>query len=369
MALGFFTSDPNDPSNAPDSFESIQRKRQLAQALMTQGMDTSPVKSWTQGAARLAQSLAGNIQNSRLDDEEKGNNAYARDMIAKLLGGDSSASSAAPAAPGVAGAAPTASSQPNPSSLPSIAAGGDKSAFVASLMPKALEASKTTGVDPRLIVAQAALESGYGQHAPGNNLFGIKGSGPAGSNNLATTEVVNGQSVPQQANFRAYASPADSVDGYASFIMNNPRYAPMRNAQGLDNQIAALGSSGYATDPNYAAKIASIVKGLSVPQNGFQAINQAAPQAPSGAGQPAMAFSGSPEAPTPAPAQPPQQVAQAAPQAPPAAAAASPAAGGQSRAAAIAAMLTDPRISPQMRRPSRRLCRTCCKAITSPITI
>lgn len=135
-------------------------------------------------------------------------------------------------------------------------------AFLDDLWPTILKASQMTGVDPRIIAAQAKLETGNGQHVPGNNLFGIKGgSGPS----LDTTEVVNGQPVRTTAQFRGYASPQDSILGYAEFINKNPRYGPFRSAQGLDAQINALGKSGYATDPNYAAKISSIATGLQPP--------------------------------------------------------------------------------------------------------
>ena len=136
--------------------------------------------------------------------------------------------------------------------------------FFSSLLPYAVQASQRTGVDPRIILAQAALESGYGKHAPGNNLFGIKSHGQAGGQSLATTEVVNGRPVRVTDSFRSYASPGESVAGYADFINSNPRYKPLRTAQGLDAQLQALGQSGYATDPNYAQKVGAIAKGIDV---------------------------------------------------------------------------------------------------------
>lgn len=136
--------------------------------------------------------------------------------------------------------------------------------FVDSLMPYALEAGKATGVDPRIIVAQAALESGWGKSAPGNNYFGIKSHGQGGGQNLATTEIVNGQPVRVNDSFRQYASAGDSVADYASFINDNPRYAGLRGAQGLDAQLAALGSSGYATDPEYSNKVGAIASRIPV---------------------------------------------------------------------------------------------------------
>lgn len=145
---------------------------------------------------------------------------------------------------------------------PSESLTGDKEAFTRAVMPYALEASKRTGVDPRIIVAQAALESAWGKSAPGNNFFGIKSHGQGGGQTLATTEVVNGQPMKVNDSFRTYGGLGDSVMGYADFINQNPRYAGLKNAKGVDEQIAALQASGYATDPQYGTKIASIVKGL-----------------------------------------------------------------------------------------------------------
>ncbi len=151
-----------------------------------------------------------------------------------------------------------ASETPGPqSSVPSSVA-GNKEAFLAAYSAKAEEESKKTGIDPRIILAQAGLETGWGAHAPGNNMFGIKGAGSS----QQTSEYINGKMVSTSANFRGYSSPGASFDGYADFINGNPRYSNMRNATGLDSQINELGKSGYATDPNYANKIKSITNGM-----------------------------------------------------------------------------------------------------------
>ena len=137
-----------------------------------------------------------------------------------------------------------------------------KEEFMAAIYPTAIEVGKKTGVDPRIIVAQAALESGWGASAPNNNYFGVKSHGKSGGATMATKEVVNGKTVTEDASFRQYDSPADSVRGYGDFLMENPRYKNMREASSLEEQIQALGRSGYATDPAYADKIYSIATGL-----------------------------------------------------------------------------------------------------------
>lgn len=256
----------------------IAREREVADALLSQGMDYSPVASWTQGLARVANAAAGAYRGYRANQAEKEGRSGADKVIAALLGGDAPA--AAPQASGGSDIVPPSASGPDyaPRAVTAVPQqpGGVGSFteatqprqamaspdFVSSIAPAALEASQRTGVDPRIIVAQAALESNWGKSAPGNNLFGIKSHGQEGGNTLATTEVINGQPVRTNASFRAYSSPADSVSGYADFINENPRYAAFKAAQGMDDQINALGASGYATDPNYAAKIRSIASGL-----------------------------------------------------------------------------------------------------------
>lgn len=137
-----------------------------------------------------------------------------------------------------------------------------KEEFIAEIYPAAVEVGKATGVDPRIIVAQAALETGWGKHAPGNNYFGIKSHGESGGQVLTTKEVMDGKTVTIKDSFRSFSSPKDSVKGYGEFITSNPRYEEFLSAKNLEDQVQALGRSGYATDPSYASKIYSIATGL-----------------------------------------------------------------------------------------------------------
>jgi hypothetical protein len=140
-----------------------------------------------------------------------------------------------------------------------LADGGDpRQAFIDMMMPHALRVSARTGVDPRIVISQAALETGYGKSAPGGNYFGIKSHGKEGGQKLATMEVGPSGEYETTDSFRQYGDVGESADDYANFLLKNPRYGNMLNAQGLDAQIEALGESGYATDPKYAAKIRSI---------------------------------------------------------------------------------------------------------------
>lgn len=139
----------------------------------------------------------------------------------------------------------------------------DRQKFVESIRPYAEKVSRETGVDVRVVIAQAALESRWGTAAPGNNYFGIKGDKASPNVQLLdTTEVGSKGEYKTKEPFRKYDSPDKSFDDYAKFINENGRYAPMRSAKGLDAQIEALGRSGYATDPDYGKKIGQIARSL-----------------------------------------------------------------------------------------------------------
>ena len=146
--------------------------------------------------------------------------------------------------------------------------GGDPVNFVRALAPHAAEAAKKLGVSVRALLAQAALETGWGKHLPShgdgsssNNLFGIKaGSSWDGDKvSVPTLEYENGVAVRRRDQFRAYDSPSESFADYASLLADSPRYA---QALGQGENIAgfarALVNGGYATDPSYVAKITAI---------------------------------------------------------------------------------------------------------------
>jgi peptidoglycan hydrolase FlgJ len=142
--------------------------------------------------------------------------------------------------------------------------------FVQKLAPHAIEAAKKLGVSVRALLAQAALETGWGKHMPAqgttasNNMFGIKaGSSWDGKRvNVPTLEYENGVAVRKKDSFRAYDSPSDSFKDYANMVASSPRFA---NAVGRGDDIAgfahALTNGGYATDPSYAQKLTDIANG------------------------------------------------------------------------------------------------------------
>ena len=251
--------------------EQLALARALLNRKKSQGIDTSPVGHWTAGAARVVDALGDVVQERRLNNQQAENDQYnvsqTEPLIAALSGG-SAATVAAPVGAAVDAAAPA-----------TIDISGDKQTFIQSLLPAAIEEGARTGVDPRIIVAQAAQETGWGKSAPGNNYFGIKSHGQSGGQTLATNEVINGKTVRINDSFRQFASPADSVRGYGDFILQNPRYEGLRTAQGLDGQLQALQASGYATDPNYSRSVGAIARSIPLPQNAAGAIEAAAPSA------------------------------------------------------------------------------------------
>lgn len=141
--------------------------------------------------------------------------------------------------------------------------------FVRLLRPHADRVQAQTGIPAPIMLAQAALETGWlakptRDKTTGRdslNLFNIKGTGPAGSVTALTTEYVRGQKVKVDAQFRAYQSYEQSFADYARLITANKRYAPAMAVRGNPIEFArALQRCGYATDPQYANKLISIMR-------------------------------------------------------------------------------------------------------------
>ena len=116
------------------------------------------------------------------------------------------------------------------------------------------------GIDPRVIIAQAALETGWGKHVKGNNIMGVKSHGKEDGLMVQTHEVVDGKRINVRDSFRQYDSFDDSIADYGSFLQQNKRYKPMLQSATLSEQVESLGKSGYATDPEYADKVMAIAK-------------------------------------------------------------------------------------------------------------
>ena len=153
----------------------------------------------------------------------------------------------------------------------SVASWDGPDAFVRDIWPHAERAARRLGVDTQAIVAQAALESGWGQHvmqrengSSSFNLFGIKAGGDWDGRSVTrpTLEFREGVASREHAKFRAYDSLAQAFDDYADFLGGRARYADALDT-GNDGTAFARGlqAGGYATDPDYAFKIDRIMSG------------------------------------------------------------------------------------------------------------
>jgi flagellum-specific peptidoglycan hydrolase FlgJ len=118
---------------------------------------------------------------------------------------------------------------PDTDDLPSAA----PEAFVTSIAPTAKAVAEELGIDPRIVIAQAALETGWGTSVKGNNLFGIKSHGTEDGLMVQTHEVVDGKRIKVRDSFRQYDNYDDSIADYGSFLQQNKRYKPMLQAATL----------------------------------------------------------------------------------------------------------------------------------------
>jgi len=149
--------------------------------------------------------------------------------------------------------------------------------FVNTMLPMAKEAAARIGVDPRYLVAQAALETGWGKSvmraqdgSSSHNLFGIKaGSSWQGNSARAiTSEFRNGEMVKETAQFRSYDSYKDSFHDLVTLLQSNNRYQEVvKSADNPEQFVRELQKAGYATDPDYASKISQIARQMTSYQN------------------------------------------------------------------------------------------------------
>lgn len=160
------------------------------------------------------------------------------------------------------------------------AASDKQNDFINRLLQPAISAAQNTGIPHQLIIAQAALESGWGkseiltsQGKPSHNLFGIKASGDwqGDTTEITTTEYIDGVAKKVKAVFRVYASYSEALADYGGLLVNNPRYQHVANSGTAERGAQALQRGGYATDPRYADKLINIIQKVKVSVN--QGIN------------------------------------------------------------------------------------------------
>ena len=170
--------------------------------------------------------------------------------------------------------APTITQAIAPTIAPGTATDAQR-AFVDRLLPSAVSTERATGIPAHFMVAQAALETGWGKSeprradgSPSFNVFGIK----AGRNwqgpviEATTTEYVDGVAQKQSERFRAYGSYDEAFRDYSTLLSVNPRYAGVLGVQDASSFARGLQRAGFATDPMYAAKLEKIIGGTTLRQ-------------------------------------------------------------------------------------------------------
>jgi flagellar protein FlgJ len=213
------------------------------------GLADMLVQQLTQSGMKKTDALKLSLQGSGLTSDSPG-----------LPLTNASKSSAVTSAPATTSAT-TQSSGPVPIAT-------SKEDFVRTLWPYAKQAADQIGVDPNALLAQAALETGWGQSVPCNtagdcsyNLFGIKaGSQWTGATTSSPTiEFESGVATRKVERFRSYDSAEQSFNDYAGLVRNSARY---QDAVGTGDNVAAFAAAlqdgGYATDPQYASKLVAV---------------------------------------------------------------------------------------------------------------
>lgn len=255
------------------SYDQIQKQRDIANELLRANMYTP--QNVGEGLSAIGRALAAKAIDKRTSRADEANRAASAERRAGAFGSIFGGAPSGGSAPYSPPSQPPVVFDPNsPQGVASdtmaalgksVFTPGDRESFVSAMMPHALRVSEMTGLDPRLVIAQAAQETGWGKSAPNNNFFGIKSHGKGGGANLGTFEYVDGNRVNVNDSFRTYGGMGESAEDYARFLMENPRYKEMLAAGDLEGQLAALGRSGYATDPNYAASVGSIASSIQIP--------------------------------------------------------------------------------------------------------
>ncbi len=136
--------------------------------------------------------------------------------------------------------------------------------FIMCLSKPAVESQRKTGVPASITIAQAALESAWGESGlarAGNNLFGIKADSRWRGETLTlnTREFIKGQWLVAPAKWRKYPNWQVSIDDHAAFLKLNPRYKACFLCTTAPAFAQALAQVGYATDPDYANKLIALI--------------------------------------------------------------------------------------------------------------
>lgn len=271
-ANGSDASQNSDSSSAADSSAASQTSAAASSASQASAESTASAQATSESSASAASAVASTaIQTSSAAESataaassvsaDSSNNAV--QSAAATSDAASSASQAAAATTTLAAAnTGTASNQVDLSSL-YFSSNAKSQNFIESVAQGAINGWTKYGVLPSVTVAQAILESGWGQSAlstQAHNLFGIKGSYNGQYVTMQTREVYNGQSYYIYDNFRKYANNSESVEDHGNFLYSNSRYANLLGDQSYASVARKLQSDGYATDPSYASSLIKLVE-------------------------------------------------------------------------------------------------------------
>lgn len=273
-ANGSDASQDSDSSSAADSSAASQTSDTASSASQASAESTASAPATSESSASAASAVASlAIQASSAAESataaassvSAASSSSAVQSLAATQTSDaaSSASQAAAATTTVAAAnTDTASNQVDLSSL-YFSSNAKSQNFIESVAQGAINGWTKYGVLPSVTVAQAILESGWGQSAlstQAHNLFGIKGSYNGQYVTMQTREVYNGQSYYIYDNFRKYANNSESVEDHGNFLYSNSRYANLLGDQSYASVARKLQADGYATDPSYASSLIKLVE-------------------------------------------------------------------------------------------------------------
>jgi flagellum-specific peptidoglycan hydrolase FlgJ len=153
--------------------------------------------------------------------------------------------------------------QPPPGSSTPAGETAAQQAFISAVAPGAMASQRAYGVPAAVTIAQAIEESDWGQSllaSQDHNLFGMKGTGPAGSDALPTQEYENGQWITTTAPFRVYHNFAESIDDHGRLLADSGYYGQAMAVRRAPNAFASALTGVYATDPGYGAKLISLMQ-------------------------------------------------------------------------------------------------------------
>jgi flagellum-specific peptidoglycan hydrolase FlgJ len=218
-----------------------------------------------------------------------------------LLGADAAAGQGTAAIPGAQVAAEDAaaglSAQPAsayhrnavPATASAVPAVSTQQAFINQVAPGAIAAQRRYGIPAAVTIAQAIDESGWGQSAlaaQDHNLFGIKGSGPAGTDVYSTSEYENGQWVTVDAGFRVYHNIAESIADHSELLATGAAYQRAMADRDVPDAFANDLTGVYATDPNYGTNLIALMRLYNLYQYDSPAPTPAPSPAPQASPQP-----------------------------------------------------------------------------------